>query len=166
MSESVSRITAEYVDLEDRIRLIAGTPDAPSKVIWLTQRLLNRLVPVIVQTLDQQVGDGRMVDVMQSFAQQAAEAELVPEVPVALSPQSDAFLAHAVDLAQSEAGLSLTFRSAGEHSVRVTLPFKQLRQWLGIVHGLYLTAGWPVGVWPDWVQLGMPANASHAMVLH
>ena len=39
------RITTEYIDSEDRIRLTGQLASGDTVVLWLTQRLLNRLVP-------------------------------------------------------------------------------------------------------------------------
>ena len=41
-----------------------------------------------------------------------------------------------------------------------------LRQWLGIIHGLYLRAAWPTSPWPDWMgaagkQLAQPGHLMH-----
>ncbi|MBC7859879.1 MAG: hypothetical protein H7Z39_14125, partial [Burkholderiaceae bacterium] len=80
---ALQRITTEYVGVEDRIRL-SGRDDADDAgdgrtvVIWITQRLLQRLLPVLVEWLERQDGATLRADIARSFAQQAARAELAP----------------------------------------------------------------------------------------
>lgn len=50
---NLNRVTTVYVDLEDRFRLSGKTQDGQVLVLWLTQRLLCRLVPHLVRWLDQ-----------------------------------------------------------------------------------------------------------------
>ena len=42
---SLQRITTEYDEREDRIRVSGQLAQGEAVVLWLTQRLLNRLVP-------------------------------------------------------------------------------------------------------------------------
>ncbi len=44
---TLQRITTEYVELEDRILLAGELGNREAVVVWLTQRLLQRLVPVL-----------------------------------------------------------------------------------------------------------------------
>ncbi len=105
---NLQRITTEYIDTEDRIRLAGDTGQGEPVVIWLTQRLLQRLLPMLLQWLDAQTGMTPMAEIVQGFAQQAARAELIPQTPVqATSPP---WLAQSVDVVQSNAGVSLNFR--------------------------------------------------------
>ena len=41
MTDSLDRITTEYIDTEDRIRLSGQYAGGPAVVIWLTQRLIQ-----------------------------------------------------------------------------------------------------------------------------
>ena len=41
MTDSLDRITTEYIDAEDRLRLSGQSADGSAVVIWLTQRLIQ-----------------------------------------------------------------------------------------------------------------------------
>lgn len=154
----LQRITTEYIDIEDRIRLAGALVSQAVVVLWLTQRLLNRLVPHLLGWLEQQTGQGAMGEVFQGFALQAAMATLEPLPAVQSPPQSQAMLVHAVDLVATEETMQLTFRCVGaaaasesSDAMVLILRAQPLRQWLGILHNQYRAAQWPLTAWPDWV---------------
>ena len=82
----LQRITTEYNEPEDRIRLSGELAQGDTVVLWLTQRLLNRLVPHLTAWLSQQLAPASSIpsvqavheDIVQGFAQQAARALSVP----------------------------------------------------------------------------------------
>ena len=160
------RITTEYIDLEDRLRLAGEVSNAAPVVIWLTQRLLQRLVPALLQWLERQDDATPRAEVLQSFAQQAARAELMPQAPVRAVAGCAAWLALAVDITRSEQVISLTFRGADGQDATLNLAAKPLRQWLSIVHDAYLKADWPLNVWPDWVGASTLPAGQQSVVLH
>ena len=89
----LERLTTEYVEREDRIRLSGQLTHGDTVVLWLTQRLLSRLVPHLSAWLARQLAPASSnpsvqaahQDIVQGFAQQAARAQLVPEPPVRAS---------------------------------------------------------------------------------
>lgn len=166
MTQSLQRLTTEFVDREDRIRLAGEMEDGRPVVVWLTRRLLERLLPVLLGWLEERSATLPRAEALLSFAQRAASAELTPQAPVRADADSPAWLALAVDVAQSEEAVGLTFRGADGRSATLALTGKPLRQWLGIVHEAYLKAEWPLDVWPEWLRESrLPAGAGHA-VLH
>ena len=78
MSAVLERCTTEYAEDEDRLRLSAELANGNTVVLWLTQRLLNRLVPHLVQWLEKQTAgvaaissvQARTSNAMQGFAQE------------------------------------------------------------------------------------------------
>jgi hypothetical protein len=177
----LQRITTEYIDSEDRIRLCGESAPNTTVVLWLTQRLLNRLVPHLLGWLEQQTGVSGGVasdvraDVMNSFAQQAALASMEQQAPVqAHSPQS-AWLVQSVDVTVNPQLVRLTFKGsdAGQQSTdleaAVAMQALPLRQWLSILHEQCRLAGWVStdaanAVWPEWVQARQ--DVSGGAVLH
>lgn len=169
----LQRITTEYIDSEDRIRLSGELSPQSTVVLWLTQRLVNRLLPHLLGWLEQQAGNGAMGELFQGFAQQAAMATLEQQPPVQSAPQSMVWLVHAVNLTAAAEGVRLTFRGIGDTSapegsdaVGLTLHAQPLRQWLGILHAQYCKADWPLTGWPDWLTEAPPpiGLASHALL--
>jgi len=161
---NLGRVTTVYVDVEDRFRLSGAAEDGSVVVLWLTQRLLCRLVPPMVQWLDKhstlQASSSRpvatAVQAVHSFAQQSAVAGLRPQMPVHATAARHDWLVQKVDVVTSAQALCLTFRppdegGAGDEKASVTMDATHLRQWLGIVHGQWQQAGWPQGVWPLWM---------------
>lgn len=163
----LQRITTEYIEAEDRICL-AGEAGENTVVLWLTQRLLNRLIPHLCQWLDQRVGTTLLTEVKQEFAQQKARAELEVQPPVRANAEAQSVLVHSVDLKPSCTGLGLNFKDVGGNVIAsLQLQPKPLRQWLNIVYDQYLQAAWPTSVWPTWVAKAKPRTTpARAAVLH
>jgi hypothetical protein len=176
----LQRITTEYVDTEDRIRLSGEVEENVSIVLWLTQRLLAQLITHLLGLIEKQSLDVVTTDsanpapassLMQGFAQQAAQAELAPEVPVQAPESAQSWLVLEVDFSLNpEGALVLVFKrdagkaaqQGGEDARKATLTVeaKQLRQWLGIVHAQWQQAGWPLTFWPTWMDDQMPSDTA------
>lgn len=167
MTDALQRISTKYSEAEDRIRL-AGEVGDRTIVLWLTQRLLNRLVPHLCQWLDQRVGGKSLAGMKHEFAQQKARAELEPQTSVRADAKTPELLVHSVDLKTSNASMCLQFKDAdGNEVARLQLRPKPLRQWLNIAYDQYLKAQWPTSVWPAWVAEAKQSPASsRAAVLH
>ena len=170
---NLMRITTQFIDVEDRIRLTGQVGEGQTVVLWLTQRLLQRLVPHLCQWLEKQMPvkpqePPLRAQVQQSFAQQKARAEIERQAPVRAEAVSLAWVVCSVDLKSGPLGARLVFKG-GSNDERVTLGLstKSLRQWLGILHDQYRAAFWPIAVWPVWMEESRPArNHGHATVLH
>lgn len=172
---SLSRLTTEYVEAEDRIRITGELPahageDSPRTVVlWLTQRLLNRLLPHLLHWLERHDVPQGWDEAVQEFAQQAAVAALQPQTPVHSAPESHAWLVHSVQLTCSPEHVQLGFQSAppgAEHSSHLTLQAQPLRQWLNIVYDQYVRASWPVALWPQWLAEARQTAPSRSAMLH
>lgn len=167
---TLQRITTEYVEQEDRIRLSGEFASGDTVVLWLTQRLLHRLVPHLTAWLARQVAPASSIpaveaahqDIVQGFAQQAARAQLAPEPPVRASSPMAAWRVDAVDIGQGDDAVVLTFKGEAGALATLTLAAQPLRQWLGIVFDAWQQAEWPLEVWPDWLRESVPARAVSA----
>jgi len=164
----LQRVTTEYVMAEDRIRLSGQTADDHVVVIWLTQRMLNRLVSHLTRWLeDNGVADGADNALLQNFAQQAAEAALEPQPAVQAEASEISWRVDEVDITTGSRGVAVTFKSAGADTARVTMAADALRQWLGILHGQYVKGEWPTTFWPSWMQEARaPTAKPDAVALH
>lgn len=166
---TLQRITTEYVPLEDRIRLSGEDEREQTHILWLTQRLLSQVISHLLDLIEKQSpspgksggGESQASSLMQGFAQQAAEAELRQETPVQTAAAAEGWLVQEVDIALSpEGALLLVFkREAGavdqqseEGVARLSVEAMQLRQWLGIIHAQWQRAGWPLALWPSWMD--------------
>ena len=166
----LQRITTEYVDTEDRIRLRGEAKKDASIVLWLAQRLLSQVISHLLGLIEEQSLSLANTDsgnpapasnLMQGFAQQLAQAELAPELPVQTTAAAQSWLVLEVDITLSPEGtLVLVFKretgnaalQEGAGKATLTLEAKQLRQWLGIVHSQWQKAGWSLTLWPPWMD--------------
>lgn len=146
----LKRVTTEYIPIEDRIRISGETADGATIVLWLTQRLLNRLVPRLTGGLER--AELASDALLQEFAQQAAEASLPPQRAVEVAAPTANWRVDSVDILSGAEGAALTFRSENGGAARLSLATEHLRQWLGILRRQYGAAGWTDRVWPDWMD--------------
>lgn len=166
---SLQRITTEYVEIEDRLRLVGELVNGATVVLWLTQRLVNRLLPHLISWLDQQLTLATSIapvqaahhDIVQSFVQHAARAQLALEPPVLAAASQAGWRVDAVDIAQGEDALVLTFKGEAQVSATLTLAAQPLRQWLGIVYEQCLRGVWSTTVWPAWMEQAQVSITPH-----
>lgn len=158
----LQRFTTEYIATEDRLRLSGEIGAQFTVVLWLTQRLLKRLIPPLCEWLERQsdgaAADGLRSHAMQSFAQQAAVAALQPQAPVQAAAGPYGGLVDVVNLTRGDNGVVLTFQpqGPGAEGIALTLHTQPLRQWLNIVHAQYCQAEWPLDPWPEWLAGASP----------
>jgi hypothetical protein len=162
----LTRLTTEFVPIEDRIRITGETgTDKTTVTLWLTQRLANQLVPHLCTWLEKKTGSDMRGEIMQNFAQQAALAAMEPQPPVQASEGSISGLVRSMNIQTGHEGVRMTFGQADERQeedATLTLQTKALRQWLGILHSQYLKGGWPLTVWPDWIRESKATEAVRA----
>lgn len=171
---TLQRVTLEYVDLEDRIRLTGELASGDTVVLWLTQRLVNRLVPHLIAWLERQVAPASSrpsiqaahQELVQGFAQQAARARLGAEPPVRAADSDPGWRVDSIEITPREEGGVLTFKGAAEARVTLPLAAQPLRQWLGIVYEQCLRGEWPTSVWPAWMTPAEAAPEPHRSLLH
>jgi len=163
---NLNRITTEYVDSEDRFRVTGQVGDNEVVEVWLTQRLFTRVLPHYFKWLEEQSDSALPKEIVQSFAQQAAKANLKQQAPVKRKADSQTLLVQAIDISPSKVGLGMRFKSSDEETATLSLPATQLRQWLNIVRTLWHKAGWPMDVWPEWMAPDEIQSAPHDKAVH
>jgi hypothetical protein len=163
----IRKITQRYHIEQDRICMSVQNEDGQVLLLWLTQRLANRLAGALVAWLDNDlkaVAIGQFVSNLHALEQAVAQAQSTSCQPVDPAVARSEALLSIVDLARDQHdGYTLTFKWAAE-SARLTLSVTELRQWLGILHRLFDTAEWPKHVWPEWFAAGgIPSVFSHLL---
>lgn len=164
----LQRITSEYIKDEDRIRLTGAVEAGAIEVLWLTQRLLIRVINHLLQWLEQQstvtapdaLKDGQAADLVQGFAQQAASAELQMQPRVQSQGDEKAWIVNSVDITRTPQAVKLNFKGPNGELAALTLEAQRLRQWLAIIHQLWRVAQWPPAIWPQWMQESNPADTN------
>lgn len=171
MSE-LQRFTTEYVDMEDRIRLSGETAPGEAEVLWLTRRLVGRLVPHLCAWLERQgstavaLEDRGVDDVLQGFALQAALQSLTPQAPVRPDEARRHWVVQAVDVAAGEETLRLVLRGVECEQVSMSLQPEALRQWLGILHAQCCVGEWSLDAWPSWLSASVFDGQAGVATLH
>ena len=159
----LQRITTEYIEAEDRVRLSGVSPSGEAVSLWVTQRLLSRLLKVILNWTAE--GENAQQAIKNAFAQQAARADLKLQLSVPAQPI--AVLVNTIDISQTVDALTLVFHCSDGPAGQLTLQRPDVRQWLNILHDTWCRAEWPQDLWPDWMSLpqGGPAAVTQ-VTLH
>jgi hypothetical protein len=165
MIVDLQRVTTMYVALEDRVRLSGEVENAAPVVVWMTQRLVLRLLPLLFRWLDNQTGAPLRREVIHDFAQQAAQAEIKRQPPVKAEAAGQSWLARSVNVTPRADRIVLVFCADDVAGARFSMTVKELRQWLSILHGAWTNATWPVAPWPEWIH-GEAKSAERQIVLH
>ena len=166
--DTAARFTSRYDQAEDRIQILLERPEEGVLTLWLTRRLLNRLLPPLLARLEGKgpvAGSGKAGETapqgqpaaVQRFQQEAAVSAIQRQPAVSPDPEAPpaeriAYLVTAVDIRTGTSAVVLDFK-CGEELLH-SLPFggDTLRQWLGIIHSQYRTAKWAEPFWPDWID--------------
>lgn len=151
----LQRVTTEYIESEDRIRLSCLLDDEVPVVIWLTLRLLRRLVPAMMKPMQKELEAVISAEMTQRFAQFAVKGVTMPTATVSHPSANDTWLAVSVDVTRLPQGLRITFRGGEKQSAIWVLAPTQLRKWLDILYYAFVKGGWQLDIWPAWVQLGV-----------
>jgi hypothetical protein len=166
MTPILQRATTQYSPEDDRIRIAGVTEDGRQMVVWLTRRLLGRLLPLLLEHLEKQfdTASAEHWRALQEFAQQAA-CHASGGSPAVVSGRDDAaILAASVDVTPAEAGVMLVFRSASGGAACLPLTSGVLRRWLHILYQADCAADWRLPQWPAWLTgaaAAVPALAMH-----
>jgi hypothetical protein len=182
------RITTEYVGLEDRLRITGETKTTEVVEMWLTQRLLLRLLPPIFTWLEKQTlseiqptnANKQTKEMLQVLAQQTASAELKNQEPVKavqvvakssgtdqMAETNSSFVIESVDLNRRKDVIQLVFKSKSSKKVNIVLRAQPLRQWLAIIRTQWQRADWPITVWPKWVTESLkPESNQTSQAVH
>ncbi len=160
------RITTEYVGDEDRLRLSGEDAQGQTRLLWLTHRLVDRLIAHLTSPLESQVGASPQADLIQVFSQQKARVELATQPALRPDPEGGAALVHSVDVTVARFVTTLHFKTRNGAAVAsLGLAPRPRRQWLSILHDLYEQAGWSTAAFPAWLlearyTAARPASAS------
>ena len=157
---TLQRITSEYIKSEDRIRLTAISEAEETIILWITQRLLIRLIAHFLGWLEKEAPevarssaiDNEAKSALQEMAQQSAVANLQNQSAVTANSDSAALLVKEIDIKMSEEVVLLVFKCDEAWKAELSFTVQQLRQWLGMIHRLWRLAEWPVSIWPDWMD--------------
>lgn len=156
-------VTMAFDPTEDRVFMDASDSAGQVERLWLSRRLLDRLIPALTGQLEKLVSfkDETISNAaIQSFAQEKAVLEKAEQSPISKNENSTTWLVTSVQVGQSNNKFQLRFVNeqgvAKEKTIRkrgvFTLEKPNLRQWLNAVFNIYKKAEWNTGVFPDWID--------------
>lgn len=156
-SFAVQSFTARFDPIEDRICLNVVDEAGQKQAIYLTRRLMDQIIPVVVKHLEDKTPKGIPADVVQSMTQervrQVRMAE-APAEPVQADIETPRWLCTTVRMSKVSKGLTMTLSAEATASVLIGFDEQHLRTALDIFRNSYIKAGWDMRVFPDWQKSG------------
>lgn len=165
---NLKRFTTQYKGEDDRILLTGEDSEGETVSLWLTQRLLLKTIPVLVDWLQKNnpvdltkvENSDQAREMAQAFTQEPVKPKpssrptqtANPGEPQAAETLLDPILIHSIDLNLNKNLLRIRLRQGEQELANLALNGSQLRQWLAVVHLLWKNAGWPTHVWPRWLN--------------
>ena len=158
--DNLKRITTDYIEQEDRITLAGLTDKDQTVILWLTMRLASRLIKHCLNLLEKETSQPKHVsganktsrESLQNFVQKSAEQQTPQEEAVKVTQSSLELLVVKIDVMNSSAGVTLTFKQECGSGYQIFLNSQQLRQWLGMLFTVWQKTEWPTNIWPDWME--------------
>lgn len=174
MTATLSRLTTVFHPGEDRLRISGQITDGRVEVIWLTQRLSNRLLPVLIEWLEKRESGAPRADLLQSVKQHSAQIQQAQSENEAVVPAENAeieWLALSLDIQQHTDKLRVIFKDSPKNPARTAvmeLPAMLLRQWLNVLLLAYTQAEWSLEKWPAWMleQIKPAKSPTSSRALH
>jgi len=151
----IQTFTARYDPAEDRLRLDAVDANGQKQALWLTRRLADRVIPVLVSHLEGKTPEGIPPDLAQGMSQsRARQARQTADTSPAVVAESGTppWLCRTIHVQKAQQGLNVIFND--DVSVSAVMPMVELnlRAVLDILLDLYTKAGWPTEPFPEWMK--------------
>ena len=170
----LKRITSEYIEAEDRIRIAGLTEKNETLSLWFTVRLSSRLVTHCITLLGKHspelkkaaTNDAQLQKNLQNLVQRSAEQEISEESAVSVASDSPSYLIKEIDVKTSDGGVVMSFKQDKTSSYELYLKSQQLRQWLGMLYLIWQKAEWPLHIWPDWMDKSKSNEISGKTFIH
>ncbi len=154
----IYRYSLLYDMAEDRIAWDTIDREGATTRLWLTQRLSKDLVVALLPMLqtalppmEQQQRSPQREAAVQSFEQAAAMSSFGRTPGVVAAPGASAGLVRKVHLKPNPQGVDLTFEFGPDQTRTIGSPHESVRQTLTVFRRLWVAAGWPMDIWPNWM---------------
>jgi len=152
MPSDLLRITTEYNEVEDRVLLLGEEKDGARVELWMTQRLVSRIAPVLAKRLEESAGVSPAPELLNAFEQERANSSIKPAPRVPRKHVARSLLVEAVDVTFGGSGVRLVFKDGGGEACGLSFTNLVLRQWLSILYAATRAAGWRSDFWPHWLS--------------
>lgn len=166
----LKRLKFDYHPVEDRIRLQGLDETGRVVHLWLTARLLNRLIPHLAAWLTGTLPARAPRISPLGVPAGAAPQQATPRAPAPLQVRPSTAepeapgnpdLVEGVAVQSSADGVCLRWRSVrGEDLAEMRLSRAETRQWLLRLYQVFRGADWPVAGWPAWIAEQVSASTA------
>ena len=151
----IQTFTGRYDPLEDRLRLDAVDAQGGKQAIFLTRRLMDRVIPVLVSHLEGKTPEGVPADLAQGMSQsRARQARQTGEATpaIAADPETPSWLCRTMHFQKADHGLNVIFTDDTQTNAVMPMVEANMRAVLDIFLDLYTKAGWPTEPFPEWIK--------------
>ena len=154
---SIVTVTMQFDPLEDRLIMDCSDKSKNTQRLWLTRRLLDRLIPSLTDQLEVNSTNKISKELEQSFEQEKAEFYKTKTESVKLIKGNPSWLVTSVKVGKSSHDFKLIFikdkikKEAYQNKAEFVLAIPNLRQWLNALFKIYLKANWDTNFFPIWI---------------
>jgi hypothetical protein len=157
----IRKFSLVYDIAEDRLAFDTEDNQGATTRLWLTQRFcrgfVTALLPMLPTAVPEAAAAPERQAVVQSWEQAAAMADFGKVEGVKPQPQAASGLVNTVQIRPMGDRLDLAFDYGAGQALTVGVPHTGVRQMLTVMRRLYAAAGWPLDIWPAWID--GPADA-------
>jgi len=140
--------------VEDRIRLDVCDEDGMTQSIFLTRRLADRFIPLLLERVESGARQDLARDFDLAMRQQnlRIERERNPVPDVKLGTDAQRWLCVTIHLSHGPEGLLWTLTDEAAHTALIPIPGDGARAVADIILMMYRNLEWPVDVFPEWLR--------------
>tara|TARA_B100000902_G_C27166214_1_gene841334 strand:- start:236 stop:760 length:525 start_codon:yes stop_codon:yes gene_type:complete len=159
---NIITVTMQFDPLEDRVIMDCSNKSKDTQRLWLTRRLLNKLIPSLTDQLEVNSANKISKELEQAFAQEKAEMKKVKTKSVVLKKDNPSWLVTSVKVEKSKFEFKLLFinengsdsigKDGNQKKAEFVLAISNLRQWLNALFKIYNKAEWDTKCFPNWVD--------------
>ena len=147
----IQTFTARYDPVEDRLRVDAVNAQGGKQAIFLTRRLTDRVIPVLVSHLEGKTPEGVPAALAQGMSQSRARQARETQA-VAVDAETPNWLCRTIHVQKAPNGLNVTFTDDARVNAVMPMVEANLRAVLDILLELYTKANWPTEPFPEWMK--------------
>ena len=153
---AIETFTAQADWFEDRIRLDALSPEGETQSIYLTRRLSDRFVPLLLERIEQQVRPGVPKEIGLAMSQQQLriERDECPIPDVVAQAGASRWLCQTIHLSEEQGEVLWTLTDDGANTAAMLLPGEGLRSVLEVMLLTFRRLEWGLEVFPQWLLDG------------
>ena len=158
---NIITVTIKFDPLEDRIIMDCYDPIKKTQRLWLTKRLLDKLIPKISNQLKINSVNNISEELEQSFEQEKAELNQKETDPVELKEDFPSLLVTSVQVNKNKSNFQIIFHDERKLSnlknnfinkAQFILAIANLRLWLKALLRIYKKADWDTKNFPSWLN--------------